>query len=187
MGSRELPVLKFASFRKYPTRHDEQEFSDDCQVCHGCLSGVCCANQDPIALSSFDILRLSAFFNMSPADFMLSFTQDAFDHEDSETRRRGLNNDPNSSIVTWLRRRENFAASPCIFLKYIREPDGTPRRICSVHDARPLSCREFYFSGCKTRQTGELAALLAEGYEKVRAGEITEEAAEAQLARFRGR
>ncbi|HEX8844085.1 MAG TPA: hypothetical protein VF791_05550 [Pyrinomonadaceae bacterium] len=184
MSNRDLPVLNFESFRKYPTKHNEQEFSDESQVCHGCLSGVCCSNQDPIALNSFDIFRLSAFFNMSPAEFMLNFTQDAFDHEDSEWRRRSWYKDPNSSIVTWLRRRENLAASPCIFLKYIREPDGTPHRICSIHDARPLSCREFYFTHCKTRGTGELAALLAEGFEKVRDGEITEAMVDKELLRF---
>src|SRR5947209_8281371 len=165
MFSKELPVLNFASFRKYPTKREKQEFTDDRQVCKSCLSGVCCSNQDAIALTSFDIFRLSAFFNMSPADFMLTFTQDEFDGEDAGYRRK-INDDPKSSVLTWLRRRANFWASPCIFLKYVRDPQGTPRRICSVHDARPLSCREFYFDTCKTRGTGELASLLAEGYEK---------------------
>lgn len=183
MSGRELPVLNFASFRKYPTKLSRQEFGDDREVCHGCLSGACCSNQDPIALTSFDVFRLSAFFDLSPAEFMLSFTQDAFDGED-EDRRRAWNNDPGSSVVTWLRRRENFAASPCIFLKYVRDADGTPRRICSVHDARPISCREYYYNHCKARGTGELAALLAEGFEKVRDGEITEAMADAELARF---
>jgi Fe-S-cluster containining protein len=100
--------------------------------------------------------------------------------------RRVWNDNPDSSVVTWLRRRENFAASPCIFLKYIRDPDGTPHRICSIHDGRPLSCREYYFSHCKRRGTGELAALLAEGFEKLRDGEITEEMVDAQLRRFAG-
>jgi Fe-S-cluster containining protein len=183
MSSRELPVLNFATFRKYPTRHDEQQFADDRAVCHGCLSGVCCSNQDPSALTSFDILRLASFFDMSPARFMLTFTQDEFDGEDANYRReRSL--DPNSSVVTWLRRRTNFASSPCIFLKFIREPDGTPRRICSVHEGRPLSCREFYFDPCKMRGTGELASLLAEGLEKVRDGEINAERVDAELAKF---
>jgi Fe-S-cluster containining protein len=140
-------------------------------------------NQDAIALSSFDIFRLAAFFDMSPGEFMLAFTQDKF-ADDDEQFRRDWNNNPKSSVVTWLRRRANFPSSPCIFLKYVSEPDGTPHRICSVHDARPLSCREYYFTHCKTRGTGELASLLAEGFEKVRDGEITEDMIEAELARF---
>lgn len=183
MSNRELPILNFEPFREYPTKRNQQELDDDRQACSGCLSGVCCSTEDPIALTSFDIYRLAAFFNMSPAEFMLTFTQDKFDGEDSDYRRERIDN-PNSSVVTWLRRRANFWASPCIFLKYVREPDGTPRRICSVHDARPLSCREFYFDTCKLRVTGELASLLAEGFEKVRDKEITDELVDAMLARF---
>jgi len=55
-----------------------------------------------------------------------------------------------------------------------------------VHDARPLSCREYYFVHCKARGTGELASLLAEGFEKVRDGEITEDMVDAELERFSG-
>ncbi|MDT4968864.1 MAG: putative zinc- or iron-chelating domain [Acidobacteriota bacterium] len=183
MGSRELPVLNFTSFRKYPSKLDQQEFEDDRQVCHGCVSGVCCSNQDAIYLSSFDIFRLAAYFDMSPARFMLTFTQDQFAGEPEDFRRQ-RNNDPNDSVVTWLRRRTNHPTSPCIFLKYIREADGTPRRICSVHEARPLTCREFYFDTCKVRGTGELASLLAEGFEKIRDGEITKATVEAQLERI---
>ena len=186
MSGRPLPVLTFAPFRRYPTKLAEQEFEDDLLVCGSCLSGVCCSSEDPIYLTSFDVFRLSAFFNLTPAEFLLTFTQERFDGEDSELERRPWIDDPGSSKVTYLRRRGNTPTSPCIFLKYVREEDGTPRRICSVHDARPLSCREFYFSHCKTRHTGELAALLAEGYEKVRDGEITGEMADAQLARFGG-
>jgi Fe-S-cluster containining protein len=184
MGGRELPILNFGPFRKYPTKSTQQAFEDELLVCHSCVSGVCCATEDPIALTGFDIFRLAAFFDMTPAEFMLSFTQDRFDGEDSDETRRGWNDDPDSSIVTWLRRRGNFPSSPCIFLKYVRDPDGTPRRICGVHDARPLSCREYYYQHCKARGTGELASLLAEGYEKVRDGEITEAMADAELARL---
>lgn len=185
MTGRALPVLNFSPFRKYPTRLAEQEFDDEREVCGSCLSGVCCSSEDPIYLTSFDVFRLSAFFDLTPAEFLLRFTQERFDGEDSGRERRPWIEDPESSKVTYLRRRGSTPRSPCVFLKYIRDEDGTPRRVCSVHDARPLSCREFYFSGCKTRQTGELAALLAEGYEKVRDGEITKEMAEAQLARLR--
>lgn len=183
MSNRELPILNFEPFRRYPTKQSQQELDDERQACNGCLSGVCCSTEDAIALTSFDIFRLSAFFNMSPAEFMLTFTQDKFDGEDLAYRRERID-DPNSSVVTWLRRRANFWASPCIFLKYIREPDGTPRRICSVHEGRPLSCREFYFDTCKLRVTGELASLLTEGFEKVRDEEITEEIVDAMLSRF---
>ena len=184
MRNRELPVLSFSSFRRYPTKLAEQEFQDEVSVCNRCVSGVCCVNQDAIALSSFDIFRLSVFFDMSPAQFMLTFTQDEFGDDDDGEFRRYWNTRSDSSVVTWLRRRANFASSPCIFLKYIREADGTPRRVCGVHDARPLSCREYYFAHCKTRGTGELAALLAEGFEKVRDGEITDDVVEIELARF---
>lgn len=184
MRNRELPVLSFSSFRRYPTKLAEQAFQDEVGVCNRCVSGVCCVNQDAIALSSFDIFRLSAFFDMSPAQFMLTFTQDEFGDDDDGEFRRYWNTKSDSSVVTWLRRRANLASSPCIFLKYIREADGTPRRVCSVHDARPLSCREYYFAHCKTRGTGELAALLAEGFEKVRDGEITDDIVERELARF---
>src|SRR6202521_5426706 len=184
MSGRNLPVLNFEPFRKYPTKRLEQEISDSGEVCNHCVSGVCCLNQDAIALSSFDIFRLAAFFDMSPATFMVTFTQDKFGNGDDENFRRDWNLDPNSSVVTWLRRRTNSPSSPCIFLKYVRDPDGTPRRICGVHDGRPLSCREYYFIHCKARGTGELASLLAEGFEKVRDGEITEDMVDAELARF---
>jgi Fe-S-cluster containining protein len=184
MSTRELPVLNLSPFRKYPTKSENQEFTNPRDVCNNCLSGVCCLNQDAIALSSFDIFRLSAFFDMSPAEFMKTFTQDAFAGDQDREFRRKWNNDPKSSVITWLRRRSNQPASACIFLKYIREADGTPHRVCSVHDARPLSCREYYFSHCNTRGTGELASLLAEGFEKVRDGEITEEMVDARLASF---
>jgi Fe-S-cluster containining protein len=187
MSGRSLPVLNPAPFRKYPTKLAEQEFDDDRLVCRSCLSGVCCSSEDPIYLTSFDVFRLAAFFDLTPAQFLLRFTQERFDGEDSESERRPWIEDPDSSKVTYLRRRGSTPKSPCIFLKYTREEDGTPRRVCSVHDARPLSCREFYFHHCKTRQTGELAALLAEGYEKVRDGEITEEMADTHLARLGAR
>jgi len=153
-------------------------------VCQGCLSGGCCASEDPITLTAFDILRLSTFFDLSPAQWMLRFTQDRFEGEDSEAKRRPYLDDPESSAVTWLRRRANLPSSPCIFLKYIREEDGTPRRVCGVHEARPLACREYYFDTCRTRWTGELANLHAYGYEKVRDGEIDAERVDAELARL---
>ena len=182
--SKTLPVLNFAPFRKYPTKLAVQDFDDDHEVCQHCLSGVCCTSEDPIYLTSFDIFRLSAFFDISPAEFLLTFTQERFDAEDSAVMRRPGIDDPESSKITYLRRRGNVPHSACIFLKYIREPDGTPRRICSVHDARPLSCREFYFNHCKQRVTGEMATLLAEGFEQVRDGELTAEAVDAALAQF---
>ena len=186
MAGKPLPVLNFAPFRKYPAKLANQEYVDERQVCGNCLSGACCTTEDPIYLTSFDVFRLAAFFDLSPAEFLLRFTQDSFDSEDSELTRRLWIDDPESSKVTYLRRRANTPVSPCIFLKYIREPDGTPRRICSVHDARPLSCREFYFEHCKTRGTGEMASLLAEGFEMVRDGEITKELVAERLASFGG-
>ena len=184
MGNRELPVINFGRFRKYPTRLDKQEYSNERRVCGDCLSGVCCSTEGPIYLTSFDVFRLATYMGMNAAEFLLKFTQDKFGGEDSDETRRPWIEDPNSSIVTYLRRRENTPSSPCIFFRYAREEDGTPRGVCSVHEGRPLACREFYFDGCKTRVTGELASLLAEGFEKIRDGEITREMADAHLARL---
>ena len=172
-------------FRMYPTKTaGPQKFESPQAVCHSCLSGTCCSSEDPIYLTAFDILRLSAYFDLSPAQWMLRFTQDRFEGEDSDWKRRSFVEDPNSSVVTHLRRRANAPTSPCVFLTYIREADGTPRRVCGVHPARPLSCREYYFDTCQTRWTGELATLQAEGLEQVRDGKINAEVVARELARM---
>src|ERR1051325_7756121 len=186
MGNRELPVINFSPFRKYPTRLSQQSYEDESQVCGDCLSGACCTTEHPIYLTSFDVFRLAAFFDLSPATFMLKFTQDRFDGEDSNSLRRPFIQDPSCSIVTYLRRRDGRPSSPCIFLKYVREPDGTPRRVCSVHDARPLSCREYYYNNCKARQTGEVASLFSEGFEKAGLGDFNEEIVVSALSGFEG-
>lgn len=184
MSGRELPVLGLP-FRRYPTRLNQQAYDDEHKVCGDCLSGACCESEDPIYLASFDVFRLAAFFDMSAAEFLLMFTQERFDNDPRGDHRRDLIDAPDSSVVTYLRRRENAPHSPCIFLRYIREGDGTARRICSVYEARPLACREFYFDTCKKRSTGELAAILAEGYEKMRDGEIPEARVDAEIERLR--
>lgn len=160
------------TFRVFPSKLNRQKFADDRSVCSSCLGGTCCSSEDPIALTSFDLLRLATFLDLSPAEFLLRFTQDWFDGEENDLTRRAWIDDPNSSVITFLRRRANARTSPCIFLKYVREPDGTPRRVCSVHDARPLACREYYYDTCKTRATGEIAALQAHGFEQIRRGKI---------------
>jgi Fe-S-cluster containining protein len=184
MSEAELPIFTSAEFKEFPTRKDLQCYDDYRQVCPDCVSGACCSSEDPIYLTSFDVFRLASVFNMSAAEFMLKFTQDSFGHPESDELRRRLIDDTNSSIVTYLRRRENIPTSPCIFLKYTLDSDGTPRRVCSVHDGRPLSCREFYFVHCRTRVTGELASMLAEGFEMIRDGQITEAMVDAEVARF---
>ncbi|HSB08636.1 MAG TPA: YkgJ family cysteine cluster protein [Blastocatellia bacterium] len=181
MKRKELPVLGLP-FRRYPTRLDQQCYDDEHQVCRDCLSGACCESEGPIYLTSLDVFRLAAFFNLAPAEFLLTFTQERFNDDPYAEARRRLIDDAGCSIITYLRRRENFSASPCIFLKYVRESDGTPRRICSVYDARPLACREFYFDTCKKRVTGEMAVLLAEGYEKIGNREITEPRVDDELS-----
>src|SRR5262249_18256073 len=143
-----------------------------------------CSSEDPIYLTSFDVFRLAAFFDMSLADFMVNFTQERFGDPESDAMRAAYINDPKSSIVTYLRRRHNSRTSPCMFLKYVRDEEGLSRRICSVYDARPLSCREYYAHHCRMRVTGELAAMQAEGFEKLRDGEITETMIDAALAGF---
>ncbi len=172
-------------FRMYPVKAaGPQKFASPQAVCHSCLSGTCCSSEDPIYLTAFDILRLSAFFDLSPAQWMLLFTQDRFEGEDSDWKRRSFVDDPDSSVVTHLRRRANAPTSPCVFLTYIREEDGTPRRVCGVHPARPLSCREYYFDTCQTRWTGEIATLQAEGLEQVREGKISTEVVTRELERI---
>lgn len=173
-------------FRRYPTQSAKQEFADEREVCSHCLSGACCTSEDPIQISSFDILRLATFLDLTPAEFLVRFTQDRFGGGEDPSARRTWIDDPASSTVTFLRRRDNHPTSACIFLAYTTDSDGTPRRVCSVHDARPLSCREFYFEHCKRRVTGELAATLAEGYEAIRDGEIDARRVDAELARLAG-
>lgn len=170
-----------SAFRILPSDHSQQRVRDDRAVCMHCLSGQCCSSEDPIYLTAFDIFRLAAYFDMSPAAFLHRFTQDRFDGEDSDLKRKPWIEDPRTSVVTYLRRRANYPTSPCIFLKYILQPDGTPRRVCSVHAARPLSCREYYYDTCKTRWTGELASITARAYLLVRDRQVTLEQAEAAL------
>lgn len=175
-------ILGNEPFRRYPVKASKQQPRDDHRVCHDCLGGTCCSSEDPIYVTAFDVLRLSAYFHLPPAEFLLKFTQDRFDREDSDLKRRAYIDDPDSSVITYLRRRANYATSPCIFLKYVEEEDGTPRRVCSVHPARPLSCREYYHDTCKTRWTGEIAAIEAHCLEAVRDGRIDLATAEAKAA-----
>jgi Fe-S-cluster containining protein len=174
------------AFRILPSDPSKQRVRDDRSVCQHCLSGECCSSEDPIYLTAFDVLRLSAFFDMSPAAFLLRFTQDRFEGEDSEEKRKPWIEDPRTSVITYLRRRATHPTSPCIFLKYIRQPDGTPRRVCSVHAARPLSCREYYYDTCKTRWTGELASIISRAYILVREGKVSAASADAALERIEG-
>lgn len=168
--------------RRYPARADAQaKPRDECEICSRCLGGTCCATEGPIALTPFDVLRLSAALDLAPAAFFRLFTQDRFEGSDGERYEKWLA-DPLNSVVSFLRRRTLDAASPCIFLKYIVEPDGTPRRVCSVHAARPLACREYYFDTCKKRWTGEMAVLQATGYEALRDRAVDADAVERHLA-----
>ncbi len=180
------PDVPFAidRFRRFPARAgDQRRIRSDRDACRFCLGGTCCASEDPIALTPFDVLRLATSFDLSSADFLRAFTQDRFADDDDREAREPWRHSPDSSVVTWLRRRANSRHSPCVFLKYVTDDDGAPRRICSVHDARPLACREYYHDTCKTRWTGELAALQAHGFEAIRDGLITSKSADVELAR----
>jgi Fe-S-cluster containining protein len=179
------PTLDAGPFRAFPTRAARQRFQNSAAACGHCLGGSCCQSEDAIYLTAFDVLRLSAFLDLSPADFLNRFTQESFAEGPLEPYRRQTIDDPDSSVVTYLRRRSNRSYSPCIFLKYVRDPDGTPRRICGVHPARPLACREYYQNHCKTRATGELAALQAHAFEMIRDGKVTLRVAEAERQRLR--
>jgi Fe-S-cluster containining protein len=168
--------------RRLPARAAEQAAPRDArQVCSRCLGGTCCTTEGPIALTAFDVLRLAAALDLSPARFFVLFTQDRFDGPDGERYRAWLD-EPGSSVVSFLRRRTLDAASPCLFLRYIVERDGTPRRVCSVHAARPLACREYYHDTCRKRWTGEMAVLQAIGYEALRDGRVTGAEAARRLA-----
>src|SRR5713226_4285419 len=103
----ELPVLNLGAFRRFPTKQSEQRYTDYREVCGGCISGACCSSEDPVYLTSFDVFRFAAFFDMSPAEFMLNFTQEGFGDPETDDMRRQLIGDPDCSIVTYLRRREN--------------------------------------------------------------------------------
>lgn len=171
-------------FRRYPARARLQgRIASDADACRHCLGGTCCTSEDPIGLTPFDVLRLSAFLDLSPGGFLVRFTQDRFAGDDDPAYRQPWIHDPDSSVVTWLRRRANSRHSPCLFLRYVRDPDGTPRRVCSVHPARPLACREYYHDTCKTRWTGELAVLQAQGFEWIRDGLVDAARARRELDR----
>src|SRR5262245_52838373 len=176
--------LPAGPFRVFPTRSEKQRFATDADACGSCLGGTCCQSEDAIYLTALDVLRLSAFLDLSPPEFLRQFTQERFAEGPLEPYRRSTIDDPDSSVVTYLRRRSNRSFSPCIFLKYVRESDGLPRRVCGVHPARPLACREYYHHHCKTRATGELAALQAHAFEMIRDGAITLEMADAQRRRL---
>ena len=140
---KQLPVIQSDSYRSYPTASKKtRRISDERRVCNECLSGACCQSEGPIAITSLDVLRLATFLDISSRALLQMFTQDRFCDEYDELRRT-LIDEPSSSVVTFLRRRAHHATSPCIFLQYIRESDGTPRRVCSVYPARPLACREY--------------------------------------------
>jgi len=171
-------------FRVFPTRATQQRLREDAAACARCLGGTCCQSEDAIYLTALDVLRLSAFFDLSPAAFLQVFTQQRFAEGPLEPYRRRTIDDPETSVVTYLRRRSNRSFSPCIFLKYIRDTDGTPRRVCGVYPARPLACRDYYHQHCKTRATGELAALQAHAFELVRDGQIDLAMAESQCERL---
>lgn len=180
-----LPLSDAGPFRVFPTRATRQRFAEDAGACAHCLGGSCCQSEDAIYLTALDVLRLATYFDLSPAEFLRRFTQERFAEGPLEPYRRQIIDHTDSSVVTYLRRRSNRSYSPCIFLKYTRDPDGTPRRICGVHPARPLACREYYHHHCKTRATGELAALQAHAFEMIRDGKLTLDMARAQRQRLR--
>jgi Fe-S-cluster containining protein len=172
-------------FRVSPTRAACQRAASPRPRCGDCLGGTCCQSEDAIYLTAFDILRLAAFFDLSPGDFLQRFTQERFAEGPLEPYRRQTIDDPESSVVTYLRRRSNRSYSPCIFLTYVVDRDGTPRRQCGVHAARPLACREYYDHHCRARATGELAVLHAHMFEMIRDGRVSLDLAHARRERLR--
>jgi Fe-S-cluster containining protein len=168
-------------YRLYPVADPDRHrvYKDEKSVCGDCVSGACCSSEGPIAVSAFDILRLATHLDLAPEAFLKLFTQDAFDGCPFDPAT--IIDDAKNSTVTYLRRRGPEAFSPCIFLKYVSTPGEVPRRQCSVHDARPLACREYYFDTCKTRWTGELALSMADAYRQLEAGRISAATGRARL------
>ena len=130
-------------YRLYPVADPAvtTTYENDRNVCGDCVSGACCSSEGPIAVSAFDILRLATHLDLTPENFLKLFTQDVFDGCPFDPA--AAIDDPANSTVTYLRRRGPEAFSPCIFLKYVAAPGAVPRRVCSVHEARPLACREY--------------------------------------------
>ena len=168
-------------YRLYPVADPAvtTTYENDRNVCGDCVSGACCSSEGPIALSAFDILRLATHLDLTPENFLKLFTQDVFDGCPFDPA--AAIDDPANSTVTYLRRRGPEAFSPCIFLKYVAAPGAVPRRVCSVHEARPLACREYYFDTCKTRWTGELALSMADAFRALAAGRVSAATARARL------
>ena len=168
-------------YRLYPVADPDlsKAYENDRKVCGDCVSGACCSSEGPIAVSAFDILRLATHLDLTPETFLRLFTQDGFD--DCPFDPAAVIDDPENSTVTFLRRRGPEACSPCIFLKYVTTPGAVPRRLCSVHEARPLACREYYFDTCKTRWTGELALSMADAFRALAAGRVSAATARARL------
>jgi Fe-S-cluster containining protein len=84
----------------------------ECAMC-----GQCCANQDLIQLTSYELFRLADYLNVTPADFFNRYcTVEATSQ--------------NPMLHLYLKTVEQR----CPFL------DGT---LCSVHQARPYACRAY--------------------------------------------
>jgi hypothetical protein len=157
--------------RPHPAYSDEQNGKTAHDICSNCISTACCTGPEgPIALSTFDILRLSTSFNMSPVKFMQKFTQDKF--PDDKSFRNRIKNEKDST-VTFLRRKKVTSDSPCLFTKYVKDKKGRPRITCSIYGVRGLNCRDFYYDGCiYNRATNELGTMVACAMENVNNGKL---------------
>jgi len=133
-------------------------------ACSSCTTAMCCSTEDPIALTSLDILKLAVGLDLSVPEFLSLYTQEEF--ADAENYQVHVTK-PGTGIVTHLRRKTNYEASSCIFLVRVQDVNNQYRYTCSAHEYRPMACREYFYDGCSQSNTGELAAMLASGMEKL--------------------
>ncbi|MCD1294075.1 YkgJ family cysteine cluster protein [Methanocella sp. CWC-04] len=104
----------------------------ECEMC-----GQCCANQDLVQLTTFELYRLAEHLGMSPVEFF---------NEYCELGATNLNPEVHMYIRT--------IDHACPFLK-----DG----LCSVHGARPFACRAYPMRAYRTK-VSDMKAFVHEKY-----------------------
>lgn len=101
------------------------------------LCGQCCANQDLVQLTSYELFRLSGHLGVPPAEFFDRYC---------ELGATSLNPMVHMYIRTTGMR--------CPFLK---------EKLCSVHQARPYACRAYPMRKMSTR-AGDMKAFVRQKY-----------------------
>ncbi|MCI0330712.1 MAG: YkgJ family cysteine cluster protein [candidate division Zixibacteria bacterium] len=102
--------------------HIKEPLGPDSRFKFSCdADGRCCTNRknEPIILSSYDVLRLRKRLGMKTRDFLKEYTYMTFG-SDSQLP------------VALLKTKEGEKTQPCVFLK---------KGLCGVHEDKPLRCR----------------------------------------------